>query len=114
MALSRTQAQSAPAGVQIAGVVPNPIRVDRWPLRTEKQDYLLWIGRMDPVKGAHRAIEAARLAGRALVLAGPVQTGQEQYFREQVEPMSTAGGCATSARSAGAPSSSYTRTRPRC
>ena len=41
---------------------------------------------MDPVKGAHRAIEAARLAGRTLVLAGPVQTGQEQYFREQIQP----------------------------
>ena len=41
---------------------------------------------MDPVKGAHRAIEAARLAGRTLVLAGPVQPGQERYFREQVEP----------------------------
>jgi glycosyltransferase involved in cell wall biosynthesis len=86
VALSRTQAQSAPAGVRIAGVVPNPIMVDRWPLRTHKEDYLLWIGRMDPVKGAHRAIEAARLAGRTLVLAAPVQTGQERYFRERVEP----------------------------
>ena len=47
---------------------------------------MLWIGRMDPVKGAHRAIEAARRAGRTLVLAAPVQAGQEQYFREQVEP----------------------------
>jgi glycosyltransferase involved in cell wall biosynthesis len=86
VALSRTQAESAPVGVRIADVVPNPIVVDRWPLRTEKQDYLLWIGRMDPVKGAHRAIEAARRAGRTLVLAGPVQSGQEQYFREHVEP----------------------------
>ena len=66
--------------------MPNPIAVDRWPLRTQKQDYLLWIGRMDSVKGAHRAIEATRLAGRTLVLAGPVQPGQEQYFRERVEP----------------------------
>jgi len=86
VALSRTQAESAPAGVRIAGVVPNPIIVDRWPLHTEKHDYVLWAGRMDPVKGAHRAIEAARRAGRTLVLAGPVQTGQERYFREQVEP----------------------------
>jgi glycosyltransferase involved in cell wall biosynthesis len=46
----------------------------------------LWVGRMDPVKGAHRAIEAARVAGRPLVLAGPVQTGQEEYFRERIEP----------------------------
>jgi glycosyltransferase involved in cell wall biosynthesis len=41
---------------------------------------------MHPVKGAHRAIKAARLAGRELMLAGPVQTGQEEYFRELVEP----------------------------
>ena len=86
VAISRSQAQSAPAGVRISDVVPNPIAVERWPLRSEKQDHLLWIGRMDPVKGAHRAIEAARLAGKNLVLAGPVQTGQEQYFREHIEP----------------------------
>jgi glycosyltransferase involved in cell wall biosynthesis len=41
---------------------------------------------MDPVKGAHRAIKAAQLAGARLVLAGPVQTGQESYFRELIEP----------------------------
>ena len=66
--------------------MPNPIAVDRWPLTLDKQEYLLWVGRMDPVKGAHRAIEAARMAGRSLVLAGPVQTGQEAYFGELVEP----------------------------
>ena len=86
VAISRSQAASAPSGVQIADVVPNPIVVDRWPLRVRKQDYLLWIGRMDPIKGADLAIEAARLAGRTLVLAGPVQTGQEAYFRGLVEP----------------------------
>jgi glycosyltransferase involved in cell wall biosynthesis len=86
VAISRSQAQSAPAGVRITAVVPNPIAVERWPLRTEKEEYLLWIGRMDPVKGADRAIEAARLADRTLVLAGPVQSVQEQYFREQIQP----------------------------
>ena len=86
VAISRSQAASAPAGVRVVEVVPNPIVVDRWPLRTQKQEYLLWVGRMDPVKGAHRAIEAARLAGRTLVLAGPVQTGQEEYYRELIEP----------------------------
>jgi glycosyltransferase involved in cell wall biosynthesis len=86
VAISRSQALSAPAGVRIADVVPNPVVVKRWPLRTEKQDYLLWVGRMDPVKGAHRAIRAARLAGRRLVLAGPVQAGQEAYYHRLVEP----------------------------
>ncbi len=86
VAISRTQAASAPAGVQVSAVVPNPIDVARWPLRQKKSDYVLWIGRMDPVKGAHRAIEAALLAGRELVLAGPVQPGQEDYFHDQVRP----------------------------
>jgi glycosyltransferase involved in cell wall biosynthesis len=86
VAISRAQAASAPAGVQIGDVVPNPIVADHWPLTEVKEDYLLWVGRMDPVKGAHRAIEAARLANRPLVLAGPIQTGQESYFRKRVEP----------------------------
>lgn len=86
VAISRSQAASAPSGVRVVDVVPNPIVVDRWPLRVQKQDYLLWVGRMDPIKGPHCAIEAARLAGRSLVLAGPVQPGQEDYFRELVEP----------------------------
>jgi len=86
VAISRSQAASAPTGVRIAAVVPNPVAVDRWALKTDKEEYVLWIGRMAPVKGAHLAIEAARLAGRALVLAGPVQTGHEQYFREKIEP----------------------------
>ncbi len=86
VAISSSQAASAPASVQVLDVVPNPILVDRWPLRCEKQEYLLWVGRMDPIKGAHLAIDAARLAGRELVLAGPVQPGQEAYFHELIEP----------------------------
>ena len=86
VAISQSQRASAPAGVRVAAVVSNPIAVDRWPFQADKDDYLLWIGRMDPTKGAHRAIEAARLAGRPLVLAGPVQAGQADYFREQIAP----------------------------
>jgi glycosyltransferase involved in cell wall biosynthesis len=86
VAISRSQAHSAPAGVRLDAVVPNPIRAQDWPLGSVKHDYVLWIGRLDSVKGAHRAIEAARLAGKTLVLAGPVQPGQERYFRERIEP----------------------------
>jgi glycosyltransferase involved in cell wall biosynthesis len=86
VAISRFQAAHAPSGVRIAAVVPNPIATDRWPLGVDKDDYLLWIGRMDPLKGAHRAIEAARIARRPLVMAGPIQPGQADYFRRRVEP----------------------------
>ena len=86
VAISRFQRSTAPPGVEPVAVVPNPIVVDRWPLRTDKDDYLLWIGRMDRDKGAHRAIEVALMAERRLVLAGPVQTGQDEYFGEEIEP----------------------------
>jgi glycosyltransferase involved in cell wall biosynthesis len=86
VAISRSQLDRAPRGVRAAATVPNPIVVEDWPLLSDKQDYLLWMGRMDPVKGAHRAILAARLGGHRLVLAGPVQTGQHEYFAREIEP----------------------------
>jgi glycosyltransferase involved in cell wall biosynthesis len=86
VAISNFQQEHAPPGVRVADVVPNPIRVGDWPFRDDKDDYLLWMGRMDPANGAQRAIAAARVAGMRLVLAGPVQPGQEEYFRSEIEP----------------------------
>jgi glycosyltransferase involved in cell wall biosynthesis len=84
--LSEAQARQAPLGVSVAAVVHNPIDVDVWPPPERKLDYLLWIGRMHPVKGPHRAIEVARATGRRLVLAGPVQPGFEEFYRAHVAP----------------------------
>jgi glycosyltransferase involved in cell wall biosynthesis len=86
VAISRFQQEHAPAGVRVTEMVPNPIRVADWPFRAGKDEYLLWVGRFDPVKGAHRAITVARRAGLPLVLAGPVQHGQEPYFHREIEP----------------------------
>jgi len=84
--ISRAQAATRPDGVEVAAVVPNPIDVDAWPAAASKGDHLLWIGRFAPEKGAHRAIRVARATGRRLLLAGPVQPGQERYFAEAIEP----------------------------
>ena len=86
VAISRSQYARRPPGVRIMDVVPNPIRVADWPFREQKDDYLLWVGRFDPDKGAHRAIAVARNAGAQLVLAGVIQPGQEHYFRTEIEP----------------------------
>jgi glycosyltransferase involved in cell wall biosynthesis len=84
--ISRAQLDTAPPGLRPLAVIPNPIAVQDWPLREEKDDYLLWVGRMTPAKGPHRAIEAARLAGRPIVLAGIVQPGQRAFFEREVAP----------------------------
>lgn len=86
VAISRTQLERAPAALQGTPVIPNPIDVNQWPFCPDKDDYLLWIGRMDEVKGPHRAIEVAHRAGRPLVIAGPVQPGQEAFFDREVRP----------------------------
>jgi glycosyltransferase involved in cell wall biosynthesis len=85
--ISRAQLAGAPPGLDPITVIPNPIAVDEWPLREEKDDYLLWVGRMTTGKGPHRAIEAARLAGRKLVMAGIVQPGQRDFFEREVAPL---------------------------
>lgn len=73
VAISHAQRATAPSGVKITNVVYNQIDAARWPFQPHKGDYLVWLGRMHETKGPHRAIEAAKRAGVALVLAGPVQ-----------------------------------------
>jgi glycosyltransferase involved in cell wall biosynthesis len=86
VAISQAQLDDAPEEMGGGQVVHNPIDCAEWPFRAEKEDFLLWIGRMSPDKGPHRAIAAAREAGAPVVLAGPVQPGQEQFFADEVEP----------------------------
>jgi glycosyltransferase involved in cell wall biosynthesis len=86
VALSRYQTEQAPDALEIVAVIGNPIVVADFPFRHEKDDYLLWIGRFNDDKGPQRAIAAAREAGARLVLAGPIQSGQEVFFEREVEP----------------------------
>jgi glycosyltransferase involved in cell wall biosynthesis len=84
--ISHAQSRMAPEPEIVDAVVHNPVDVDNWPVGYEKEDYLLWLGRMAPEKGAHRAIRVAKATGRRLVLAGPVQPGQERFFANEVQP----------------------------
>ncbi len=60
------------------------IPLDQFTYRETPGDYLLFLGRIHPDKGVHRAIEVARTAGLPLIIAGIVQ--DEEYFRSAVEP----------------------------
>jgi len=84
--LSRAQLASAPSELEPIDVIPNPIDLRSWPMQERKRDYLLWIGRISPDKGPHRAIAAARAVDVPLVLAGVVQPGQQEFFDREVAP----------------------------
>ena len=68
VAISEAQRRTNEA-LRYAGVVYNGIDVDRYPFVTEKDDYLLFLGRAAPEKGWFRAVETARLTGRRLISA---------------------------------------------
>ena len=84
--ISRAQLMSAPPGLAPIDSIPNPIDLRAWPLQERKGDYLLWIGRMTPEKGPHRAIAAAGAVDVPLVLAGVIQPGQQPFFDQEVAP----------------------------
>lgn len=85
VALSEMQRRLAPDGVECRHVVPNPIDVDEWSFGDDGAG-LVFVGRMDPVKGPDRAIEAARRAGERITLAGPVPAEAEEFFDACVQP----------------------------
>ncbi len=84
--ISRAQLATAPSQLESVGPIPNPIDLQAWPTQERKGDYLLWIGRISPEKGPHRAIAAARAVDVPLVLAGVIQPGQQPFFDAEVAP----------------------------
>ncbi len=69
------------------GRVHNAIDVGTFPYREDKDDYVLFLGRFNPDKGAHLAIDAARRAGRRIVLAGKLNEAAEKaYFEAEIRP----------------------------
>jgi glycosyltransferase involved in cell wall biosynthesis len=66
---------------------PNAIDLSLYPAKPHKGDYLLFLGRMSPDKGCHRAIGVAMELGLPLRIAGKSRERDErQYFAEFVEP----------------------------
>jgi glycosyltransferase involved in cell wall biosynthesis len=87
VAISASQAASAPS-LSVAAVVPHGLDVNDWPFGDGRGDYLLFLGRMHPDKGPHRAIALAREAGVPLVLAAKLREQREiDFFEQQVRPL---------------------------
>lgn len=61
------------------GIDPN-----QFTFNSDKEDYLLYFGRIHPEKGAHSAIEIAKKSGLRLKIAGLIQ--DKPYFKKHIEP----------------------------
>ena len=85
LAISEAQRRLMPE-LRYAGVVYNGIDLDRYPLREDKDDFVLFLGRTAPEKGLLRAALAAREAGLPLVAALKVASDSEREHWEEVKP----------------------------
>jgi glycosyltransferase involved in cell wall biosynthesis len=69
-------------------VVFNAVPMDRFSLAPEVSSDapLVFLGRIEHIKGTHLAIDIARKCGRRLVIAGNIPPGEQGYFDQQVAP----------------------------
>jgi glycosyltransferase involved in cell wall biosynthesis len=86
IAISHDQRRHAPE-VPIVRVIHHGIDPEAFPVGRGDGGYFLYLGRMAPEKGAHRAVEAAWKAGVPLLLAAKMREPWEfQYFETYVKP----------------------------
>ena len=67
-------------------VIHHGLDLSKYQLRTDKEGYLCFLGRIAPIKGTHTAIEVAKKAGIPLKIAGEVQPAFQNYFDTMIKP----------------------------
>jgi glycosyltransferase involved in cell wall biosynthesis len=86
IAISQDQRRHVPQ-IPIARVIHHGLDPAAFEVGAGDGGYFLFLGRMAPEKGAHRAVEAAWKAGARLLLAAKMREPQEfDYFETCVQP----------------------------
>ena len=90
--VSASQRRACPPWSMVDAVVPNGVEIESLETAAARgkpahPDYVAALGRICPEKGFHLALEAARLAGMPLRLAGRVfpYEGHRDYFEQEVQ-----------------------------
>ncbi|HEY4033243.1 MAG TPA: glycosyltransferase family 4 protein [Ktedonobacteraceae bacterium] len=90
VAISKSARAEVSYPLHFVGVVPHGLPMDVFkPMAEQPENFLAWLGRFSPDKGAHIAIQAAKDANMSLVLAGIIDDQipeQVTYFEEMVKP----------------------------
>lgn len=69
---------------QFDKIIYNGIKIEDIPFSDKAHDFLIFVGRMSPEKGADLAIEIARRVGKKLVLAGGIY--DRTFFEQKIAP----------------------------
>lgn len=86
VAISDAQRRQRP-DINWIATVHNSIDVSSFPFGSGDGGYVLFLGRFNPDKAPHLAIDAARAAGRRIILAGKLnEPAEKEYFRTEIRP----------------------------
>jgi glycosyltransferase involved in cell wall biosynthesis len=86
VAISRHQRRLSP-DLPWVGTVHNGVDVRRYAFSADKGDHVLFLGRASAAKAPHLAIDAARAAGRRIILAAKcVEEVERRYFDAHIAP----------------------------
>jgi glycosyltransferase involved in cell wall biosynthesis len=83
--ISISDAQRKPApNLNYAATIYNGIDLSAFPFSESHDDYLLFVGRLQPEKGLAEAVQIARMTGEKLLIIGPPVTGE--YWDKKIAP----------------------------
>lgn len=86
ISISNNQREGLPE-LNYAATVYNALNLPEYPfVEKNKGDYLLWIGRMSPKKGALEAITVARTIGIRLEMAATIDPIDREFFETAIKP----------------------------
>jgi CelD/BcsL family acetyltransferase involved in cellulose biosynthesis len=86
--VSESQQERCPSASNLLPCIRNGVNAEFYRPARRKRGYAIALGRICPEKGLHHAIDAARIAGLPLILAGELfhYAAHEEYFRREIEP----------------------------
>lgn len=89
VSISEAQRRDNPA-ITYAGTVYNGIDLDAYPLREEKDDFLVYLGRSNPDKGPALAVEVAKRVGMPMkMMVKKSEPFERDYWENVVAPQLT-------------------------
>jgi len=85
ISISDNQRRDGP-NINYCTTVYNGIDVDKYTFSDEQEDYLMIAGRIVPDKGFKEAIQIAQETDHRLLIIGPVNDDNEEYFNQHIKP----------------------------
>lgn len=85
VSISNNQRLPAPE-LPYIGTIYNGVDLKEFPFSAKHQEYLLFVGRIVPEKGVHKAIEIAKKTNHKLLIIGPTYADQLYYFESKIKP----------------------------